>query len=252
MRLSFSVALRRLIAFAVLGGGTARAENDDADKPPPAPLKWDTWSGYFATPETSFGYAGLTYALNGDKNEDGWRIRLQGGGGTYGYTSTRTDGLNEFNVDFLGRGTIGEALLGYQMRFGEITGKLFLGAAYQNHIVNPFDADNPVVGEVWGGKLTVEGWMNIGEASFASLDASYATPFQSYSGQVRYGQSIWDRLWIGGELGGYGNEELNAGKLGGFLRWQTGWGTFWLAGGVSGDYDDPSTPYGSFTYVKSF
>lgn len=204
------------------------------------------------TPETSFGYGGLTYALNGDKNRDGIRLRVQGGTGTYNYTSTRTDGLNTFSVDFMGQGTTADGLIGYQMQFGDFTGKLFAGVAYQYHFVGPIDLDNPVVGEKWGGKIAAEGWLNVGEASFASFDGSYATPFSTYSGQVRYGQSVWDRLWIGIEAGGYGNAELNAGKAGMFGRWQTDWGTFWLAGGVSGDYDDPSTPYGSFTYVKSF
>ncbi len=194
----------------------------------------------------------MTYALNGDKSRDGWRIRLEGGSGTYGYSSSRTDGLNEFSVDFTGQSTFGSALIGYQWQDGPWTTKLFAGVAYQNHVVGPIDLDNPVVGEKWGGKISAEGWRNVGEASFATYDLSFATPFSSYAGQVRYGQSIIENLWLGIEVGGYGNAELNAARAGLFGRWRTEYGTLWVTGGVSGDYDDPTTPYGSVIVVRSF
>jgi len=214
--------------------------------------RWDSWSGYAVTPATSFGFGGLTFALNGDKAQDGWRVRLEGGSGTYSYSSSRTDGLRSFDVDFMGQSSVGNALVGYQWQDGPWTTKVFAGLAYENHLVGPIDVDNPVVGERWGAKITAEGWRNVGEASFLTVDGSFSTPFSSYSGQVRYGQSVFDDLWLGIEAGGYGNAELNAAKGGAFVRWRTGYGTLWLSGGLSGDYDDPTTPYGSAMFVKSF
>lgn len=216
------------------------------------PPRWDSWSGYAVTPETSTAFGGVTYALNGDKTRDGWRIRMEGGSGSYGYSSTRTDGLNVFSVDFIGQSTFGSALVGYQWQGGPWTTKVFAGVAYQQHLVGPNDPDNPVVGERWGGKVSVEGWRNVGDGAFASYDVSFGTPFSSYSAQARYGHAIVDNLWLGVEAGGYGNEELNAARAGAFVRWRTDYGTLWMAGGVSGDYDDPTTPYGSVLLVKSF
>ena len=216
------------------------------------PPRWDSWSGYALTSETSTGYGGLTYALNGDKTRDGWRLRLEGGGGTYGYTSNRTDGANVIPVDFFGQSTFGNALLGYQWQTDPWTTKVFAGIAYQEHAIGPLDPDNPVVGARWGAKISVEGWRNVGAASFATYDLSFATPFSSYNAQLRYGQSIVEDLWLGLEGGVFGNEELNAARLGIFGRWRTDYGTLWVTGGVSGDYNDPTTPFGSVLVVKSY
>ena len=59
-------------------------------------------------------------------------------------------------------------------------------------------------------------------------------------------------LSIGFEAGAFGNETLDAGRLGALLKWDTGFGELAAAGGVSGDYDDPSTPYGRLSWLVRF
>lgn len=239
-----------LASSAVVSPGQTIEEGWDATVE--TPPSWDSWSGYALTAETSTSFGGITYALNGNTARDGWRLRAEGGSGTYGYSSTRTDGVNEFFIAFRGQSTFASALLGYQWQDGPWTTKLFAGVAYQYHLVGPIDVSNPVVGEKWGAKVSAEGWRNVGQASFATFDVSFATPFSTYSGQVRYGQSIFEDLWIGGEAGAYGNQELNAARIGMFGRWRTDYGTLWMTGGISGDYDDPTTRYGSVMLVRSF
>ncbi|MEO0618291.1 MAG: cellulose biosynthesis protein BcsS [Pseudomonadota bacterium] len=215
---------------------------------PKPPDRWVTWSGASGTKDSMTGYGGATFSPGGDRTRDGFRLRLEGGSGTYGYITQRTFGP----LSIMGESTFGAALVGYQVSRGPWTAKAFAGIAYERHILGPDDPDNEVNGKKVGFKLALEGWRNVGTNSFLALDANYSSPFGSYAANAKVGLGVWENIWLGVEAGAYGNSTLNAMKGGGFVRWRTGYGTLWLSGGVGGDYDDPETPYGTVLMVRSF
>ncbi|MEL6289865.1 MAG: cellulose biosynthesis protein BcsS [Pseudomonadota bacterium] len=221
-------------------------EGWDADVRHPPSL--DTWSGTAITADARSSFGGAIYAWSGDKTRDGLRIRIEGGTSTYVYETTRTTGVELRQ----GKAIFASVMLGYQWSHDAWTVKGFLGPAYASHEITPVDLDNDLVGERWGARLSVDVWRNMPYDGFFSLNADLASPFASYAAGARYGVKVIDDLWLGLAAGLYGNRELDAARVGGFLRWRTPYGTLWAEGGVGGDYADLNAPYATVTLAREF
>ncbi len=213
----------------------------------------EVWSGVQATENSWYAYSGVIYAFGGDIFADGWRLRTTGGGGNYTYQGRLPlQPLDSPDVLFSGNSAAADIAIGYQQRFGPVIAKAFLGASYQDHRIEPNDVFNSVSGIAYGAIAAVDLWADLNDSSWASLGASYDTAYSSYSAYASAGYRLLPELSIGVEAGAFGNETLDAGRLGALLKWDTAYGELTAAGGVSGDYEDPSTPYGRVSWLVRF
>lgn len=211
------------------------------------------WSGTQATENSWYAYSGLIYAPGGDIGADGWRLRAATGGGTYSYSGRLpAEPVDTPDVDFQGQEADAELAAGYQQRFGPMIARAFLGASYVDHDVRPRDVFNEVSGTAYGALGRVEIWWDIDARTWASAGGSYGTAFSTYSVYASTGYRVLPDLSLGVEAGGFGNATLDAGRIGALLKWDTGYGELSAAGGLSGDYADPTTPYGHIDWLVRF
>ena len=210
------------------------------------------WTGLAATENSWFSYSGITYAPFVAIHASGLRLRAAGGYGQYYYDSTLSFAGENIALRFMGETVSIEAMLGYQLQMGQWITKLFIGVEFQEHLITPTDPRNAISGSETGLKIASENWWNIGNRSWASLDGNYSTSFNSYAVELKAGYNITGPLHIGGLVGGFGNDTLNAARGGLLLRYKDQLREITLTGGYSGDYDDPSNPFGSLTYLTAF
>jgi hypothetical protein len=234
-----------VIVGAQLPSSTIKADDEAASL--------EVWSGAQITENSWYAYSGITYAFGGDVLLDGWQLRVSGGGGGYSYSGRLPlQSIDSTGIEFTGETAIGSVAVGYQQRFGPAIAKAFLGASYTDHRIVPQDVFNSVSGSEVGVVADVEVWTDINDATWISLGASYSTAFSSYSAHVAAGYRVLPELSLGLEAGAFGNESLNAGRVGPLLKWDTPYGELTAAAGVSGDYEDPSTPFGRVTWLVRF
>jgi len=212
----------------------------------------DSFAGVDATGGSFFSYGGFTFS-SGGLDEDGLRLRLYAGYGYYQYTSTEVSGSG-VSVDFDRRADVfqGEALAGWQFSTGPMTARLFAGLAYEEQAITPGDPDNALAGTHLGAKVAVETWFDLSSRAWLSVDASYATTTDAYSGAFKLGLKPWPWLSLGPEAAAFGNEEFDGHRLGGFARWHCGGCDMTVSGGVSGDYDDDTGAYGALSFYRRF
>jgi hypothetical protein len=89
-----------------------------------------------------------------------------------------------------------------------------------------------------GLRLQAESWFDLSDRTFLSVDAAYGTAFQEYWSLARLGFRMRPRLAIGVEGGLLGNEEYDAGRGGGFLRFDMRAMEVTISGGFTGNYLD--------------
>ena len=216
-------------------------------------LTAEVWSGVQVTENSWFAYSGVIYAFGGDIFADGWRMRASGGGGTYSYQGRLPQQpLDSPDVLFAGSSAATDLAVGYQQRFGPVIAKAFLGASYQDHRISPEDVFNPVSGTDIGALAIIDIWADLDARTWASLGGSYDSAFSSYAAYASAGYRVLPELSAGIEVGAFGNATLDAGRLGALLKWDTDFGELTAAAGVSGDYEDPSTPYGRVNWLVRF
>ncbi|MEC9367742.1 MAG: cellulose biosynthesis protein BcsS [Pseudomonadota bacterium] len=215
--------------------------------------RFETFSGIAVTYDSGFAYAGGVWALGRPVEDTGFRLRLLGGGGSYAYDGSRSGPAGPIPTRFHGDVALWEGMAGYLIRRGEWIVKTYAGVVYIDHALTPQDPSNSVQGSQWGIKALAEIWRNIGTHGLFSLDSSIASAFGDYRVHARLGSKVKNRVSLGGEGGAGGNEDYNAVRGGGFLRWHGASGDFTLAGGATGDYfDGDMTPYLTFDYYRKF
>lgn len=256
------------VFFFVLQITISRAEEKRA-KPDP----WrEFWTGVDVSENTWLVYSGATLSPFGHIHEDGLRIRFTTGYGQYDYAGFRrvldpTDchpilGCRPVNRRFQFEAVkqYANILVGYLKRFGDLTTKVFIGAAYSDHKIGPKDPDNEVQGAEWGVKGGIELWLNIGETGWASLNTYYSTAHDTYSARARLGYLVLPTLSVGPEvaINGHIAEEdsqdltYSRGRGGLFTRYAWAGGELSASGGVSVDIDEDITPYGTLTWMTRY
>lgn len=241
-----------LLALCFLGATAAGLRADEpADKP------WrETWIGGDASPHVWLLYSGTTIAPFGDLWSDGVRLRLVSGYGRYDVRYGRTDyDVSTYFTD---------ALAGYQMRFANLTAKAFAGVTYVGVDAVSRSKTRGLSDPELGAKLALELWLDIGDHSWASLDASAATAHDSFSLRARYGYRVSSPFSIGPEFiingndlwmdrrsgeapGAFERAVHNDARFGGFARFHWTGGEVAVSGGVSGDIDRPAVPYATIS-----
>lgn len=243
--------LRTILASALaLCCGTS-TEPLRADEPANKPWR-ETWIGGDISPHVWLVYSGTTIAPFADIWSDGFRLRMASGYGQYGVRYGKTD----YDVSTY----FADALIGYQMRFGTLTAKLFAGAAYIGVDAVSKARTRALSEPELGAKAVLELWLDIADRSWASLDAAYTTAHDSFSVRARYGYRITPPFSFGHEIILNGNDLWidrrttgtasaleralhNDIRFGSFLRFQWTGGEVSVSGGISGDIDRPIVPY---------
>jgi len=197
-------------------------------------------------------YTSLTASFASDIRDNGWRFRMGGGYGRYSYSSRQWNGVAAVTTPYDGTITFADVLAGYQHRSGPLTVKVFAGAAAQNQSVTPFDIESPVLGWNWGAKGALETWLDIGDRAYLQIDIAYATPNDSYSGRLRLGHTVMPMLSAGLEAGVAGDAAYDAGRIGAFVRYETGLGEMSFSAGAAGDRSEISGVYGTLNALYRF
>ena len=81
----------------------------------------ELYGGLSVVPHSIYGYGGGVYGFNGNLNQDGWLLRISGGGGHYSYY--RAAGLRQ-GVNFEN----GNVAIGYQTFLGTTRLSGYIGA----------------------------------------------------------------------------------------------------------------------------
>lgn len=211
----------------------------------------EVFAGVDGSDSAMFSYGGLTLAPGG-LNSNGLRVRFYAGSGNYTYTTATgtPDGLVSVhrNADILQA----EALIGWQVSAGAITAKLFGGIAYEEQAISPDDPENTLAGERFGAKLALETWLNLARWAWLSVDASYATSLDAYTGAARLGLKPHTDVSLGPEARAFGDRAFDGHRLGGFARWHCSGCEVTISGGVAGDYDAQTGAYGALSFYRRF
>lgn len=254
-----SVVIGSVIAGAwIFLAGAASAQTND----PPAgwvqeKYGWrEAYGGFDVARDQWLAYSGMTFALGSpDIYSDGWRLRLGGGYGRYGYDSIQShtncgvaplndicgeDGRNRKNYQV--EHSYAEVLLGYYLQLGRLTAKAFAGAAMSSEHHLKTDPNNRDDGTWYGVKAALEFWLTLSTVSWISLDLSYSTARNESASQWRSGWRVSPKLSIGPELRYDKNIETGDGAWNGraglFTRYEWSGGEISLAGGGLWRVDD--------------
>lgn len=204
--------------------------------------------GDFTENQYGFYAGGVTGALGPHLALKGLRLRAAYGQGRYKYRSSRKVGLLKVPTLFVGTSEFYEAMIGYETRFQGTIFKVYGGVVVEENRVDPLDVDNELEGQKVGGKLLVEAWRNLADGRWLSAYGAYTTGTDYYTLHGRYGMALNSLLHVGVEGGVFGNREFDALRLGAFGKWKLGDGEFTLSAGVSGDYEQPDSVYGTVQY----
>ena len=177
-------------------------------------------------------------------HQPGFRIKLGGGYGGYQYLKNRLPVFAET--------LSGEALLGYQFVFGELTVKLYAGGVFERHDLSINDPDNSLAGDNFGGKISAESWFNLpdllGRRPFLSANASIASISARYAGDLRFGYEILHGWSAGPELAAFSSREYRQIAFGGFVRGPVMGFESRLSGGLARDFDNDDSLYVSVSF----
>lgn len=273
-RLFASACAAAMLQFSPMTSASAQA----IDPSPPQPQTlygWrEIWTGVDAAQDQWLLYSGMTVApWSRDIYSDGWRIRIAGGYGRYGYDgwaprepcgdATQNDACTEAgrkHRHYTVAHDYAEVLLGYYLQLGALTAKAFAGAimSSERHLVEDPANDND--GTEYGFKGALELWLNMGVRTWSSLDLSYATARNETSARWRTGWRIAEHVSVGPELRYDQNIETKEGEWngrgGGFIRYDWTGGEISFAGGVTGRVDEwdatDVSPYGTLNVLFQF
>lgn len=241
------------VGGAAAAAAAALLASNAADAGPQPKYGWrEVWAGADVSSHVWLLYSGATVAPYGHVYSDGLRLRIAGGYGKYSYVGTRNGELNAFHADT----AYGEALVGYQMGFGPLTAKAFVGLIGIEHDVAPFDPDNPVRGQKLGPKIATELWLNMGTDAWSSLDLSWTTAFNTAAARLRTGYRIYDDVSLGVEGGINANDQGEDARIGLFTRYAWDGGEISVASGFSGRFLEDAQalrdPYVTANWLTQF
>lgn len=196
--MAFLLVLTQSAQDAALADPLQTEKSDVKEEP-----RWrEVWTGADAGSNVWLVYAGATVAPFSGVYGDGFRVRAVSGYGQYAYDQKDVRlGRAPLISTFGATTTFFDALVGYQKRVGELTAKVFVGASYIDHEIEPFDARTVVSGPDFGFKTVVELWLNIGERGWSSLDLQWSTAHETRSVRARVGYRVWPHVSVGLEGG---------------------------------------------------
>ncbi|CFX60170.1 conserved protein of unknown function [Candidatus Filomicrobium marinum] len=280
---------KALVALALIISAQPVAANDGN-----TPTRhYETWVGADTAKNVWLLYSGTTASPFGHIYEDGLRLRFVGGYGQYTYGGKRPE-LNPaytgFGAEpwlitpyktFKARVQFAEALIGYQLRTGELTTKAFVGISAIDHDIRPGDyailpdangkpqkySFNFASGLDVGVKIALELWLNLGADAYASLDLAWSDAHLTRSARARIGHYLFDGLSAGleanfnldrnGEVRLKDEEfvtdaPIDYARFGVFARYNWDGGEISASAGLLGDFTQNQSAYGTVNWVTQF
>lgn len=276
-----------LLPAALVAGSVFSSVPSLAAEPAAPAASWQVWSGADVSENIWLVYTGVTVSPWSVMHEPGWKMRVAGGFGEYRYEKAPErdpDPDHPRPRDFQARTYFADVLVGYLMRWGELTAKAFAGATSISHAIEPGDDATVVFGDEIGVKGALELWLNMGERGWGSLDMSWATAHETRAARARVGYRVWRNLSLGLEAGlnvnaqglcrmkgpdapscknHYGDGEvvrseiLDYARTGVFARYEGGRGELSVSAGVLGDAfsqdnDIEIAPYVTVNWLMQF
>ncbi len=255
-----------IFGLACLIASLAMAADPDDDEDDAETTSWherttsreasgkETWSGASAMHNARSVYWGTTLAPFGTLQQDGVRLRNVTQMAMFSYAGRRYSSPAGDAVVTRFRGVSGatDLLAGYQWSSGALTAKGFVGATWWRETVSPHDDEAPFVGRARGGKGVLELWYNLSASRWAALDASYATPLQTYSLRLRAAQKFGEDWSVGGEASAFGSAGGQGQRLGAFLRFDDGVYELSAAGGWHQPDTGKTGAYGGVQWLRRF
>lgn len=246
----------------------------------PASSGREAWAGADVSENVWLLYSGVTFAPWGAIHEPGWRFRAAGGYGEYRYEKLRGEDDDRTALSFKADTYFTDLLVGYLMRFGELTAKGYVGASLIGHDITPDDEFTVASGDEVGFKGVVELWLNMGEKGWGSLDLSWSGAHDTRSAHARVGYRVWPKVSLGVEAAlnvdaqgacrmkladesdcrrgdPYEADLLDYGRAGAFARYEWGTGEASISAGVLGDSfsagdDIELAPYVTLNWLTQF
>ncbi len=201
--------------LGILWSGGARAE--DWYTAPARVVPSNAWlvvvdvSGTATSTQSNFLYGAATIALGGSIQQSGFRLKLEGLGGDYGYDQSSTGGSTQ------GKQYEGGALLGYQQVWNNATVGYYAGINVRENTIPSVDPSNTALGTRVGFKAAIDAYMRPTELTMLSANGSYSTAYDSYYARFRAGYSLLGIGFLGPEAAFLGDDYYAQTRLGAHL-----------------------------------
>lgn len=169
------------------------------------------FAGISGSDESTFGYIGGVYAMNGDIAKEGLLLRGLLSYGEYDYDTT---GVVGGNVE--GEAIGAELGVGYQWVNPGSRVSLYAGIDHQDHDLSPADATNSVNGDETGAQIQAE-IETLGTPWYGSLIGKYSSAFDTHWVRGRVGYTFGN-ITVGPEALSAGNDEYEETQFGLFLN----------------------------------
>lgn len=220
------------------------------------------WTGIDTIDDVWLFYSGVTIAPFSDTmHSDGWRLRVAGGYGSYQYQLKQCARLPDGTTTcrepkFRAITNFFEGLVGYHIKTGHLTAKLFAGVISIDHKLPVPSAQIEVEGNEIGPKLATELWLDIGDAGWTSLDLSATTAHGTAGARWRTGWRLANNLSVGPEFRFDRNDGGKGYRAGLFANHAIEDWELSLAAGVGSDAfqatSDELQPYATLQLMKDF
>jgi hypothetical protein len=192
-----------------------------------------------------FTHAGVLWAPSG-LDREGPVLKLMFGGGVYHYISGALG-----NAEVRGRQLGGAVLPGWRFVRNGLFVTVFAGLDFQNHRLSPDDPTAGLRGSYVGLRTGFELWYEPTASTMVAADASISTVGPSYSARIAAGWRIFDRFYLGPELGAFAADDNYRQVRAGIHVTGLRTAQFeWSAGlGWAGDSDRRSSAYGKLGLI---
>jgi Cellulose biosynthesis protein BcsS len=199
------------------------------------------------TNQSQFAYAAGTIALGGTLQQSGFRLKLEGLGGNYGYDQSGT------GAQARGEQFEGGALAGYQQNWNNATVAYYVGLNVRENTIPATDPLNSATGTKVGFKTAIDAYLRPTDQSMLSAYASYSTAYDAYYARLRAGYTVLGVGYLGPELAFLGDDYYGQTRLGAhFSGIQLGALQFGIAGGYVWDRSYKDGYYGTLELRAGF
>ena len=192
--------------------------------------------------DSTFTWTGFTAAPLGFLEEDGWRVRVAGGGGRYRYrTGNVAGGINEANL------LSGEFMTGYRFSVGGGTATFYVGAHIENQNLAAPDPGHETQGTEAGIKIAVEIYRRFTPQFFGLASAAASTVHTSYQARAALAYEISETVAFGLEAAINGDERYDEPRAGILVQTTFGRASWSLSGGYLSNSDKGDALYGTLS-----
>jgi hypothetical protein len=161
------------------------------------------WTGFTASMDSQYGYAGALYAFSNDLDSNGMVARVGFGSGQY-----ETNGADSHTVDHYDL----DLMLGYRTTLESAVVSLYAGGDFKYHNNDDLDAD--IRGPELGVKAQFEAYVPLIDTLFAAGFANYSTAFDSFNASAKLEYRFSEAFSIGPEAGALGCEGFDQVRAG--------------------------------------